>query len=238
MLLRIINIGALSSNPLWGEKPGAAVRTGHSTTTLIQAGKKNILVDPGLPAQALAQRLSERSPLRPVDITHVFLTSFRPDVWRGLPLFDHATWWITEAEREGMGVPLVRSLQQAQQQGDDQLVDALKNDIATLKRCSVAPDRLAEGVDIFPLPGVTPGMCGVLVAGPIDGMGNGTALICGDAIPTLEHLQRGSIPHGAADVETAQESFKEAIEIADFIVPGRDNWAVNPIRRGFGGGVA
>jgi glyoxylase-like metal-dependent hydrolase (beta-lactamase superfamily II) len=233
MLLRIINIGALSSNPLWGEKPGAVVRTGHATTTLIQAGKKNILVDPGLPAAALAQRLSERTPLRPVDITHVFLTSFRPDVWRGVTLFDHATWWISEAEREGMGIPLVRSLQQAQQQGDEALAAALKDDIATLKRCTAAPDRLAEGVDIFPLPGVTPGMCGVLAAGPIDGMGNGTALICGDAIPTLEHLQRGSIPYGAADVEQAQESFKEAVEIADFLVPGRDNWVVNPIRRGF-----
>lgn len=233
MQLRIINIGAMSSNPLWGEKPGAAVRTGHSTTSLLQAGKKNILIDPGLPPQVLAARLGERANLRPADITHVFLTSFRPDVRRGLPAFEHATWWISEAEREGMGVPLVRRMQQAQQEGDDQLKEALQLDIATLKRCTVAPDRLTDGVDIFPLPGVTPGMCGVLVAGPVDGLGAGTTLICGDAIPTFEHLQRGSVPHGAADVETAQESFKEAVEIADFIVPGRDNWVINPIRRGF-----
>ena len=60
MQLRIISIGAPSSNPLWGEKPGAAVRTGHATTTLIQSGKKNILIDPGLPAPILAQRLGDR----------------------------------------------------------------------------------------------------------------------------------------------------------------------------------
>jgi glyoxylase-like metal-dependent hydrolase (beta-lactamase superfamily II) len=233
MQLRIISIGALPSNPLWGEKPGASVRTGHATTTLIQSGKKNILVDPGLPAQIIAQRLGERINLRPVDITHVFLTSFRPDVWRGITAFDTATWWISEKEREGMGVPLVRRMQQAAEDGDEQLKEALQNDIAVLKRCVVAPDRLADGVDIFPLPGVTPGMCGVLVAGPVDTMGNGTALITGDAIPTLDHLQRAVVPHGAADVDAAMESFKEAVEIADFIVPGRDNWVVNPIRRGY-----
>lgn len=233
MQLRIISIGAMSSNPLWGEKPGAAVRTGHATTTLIQAGRKNILIDPGLPAQMIAQRLGERTDIRPVDITHVFLTSFRPDVWRGLPAFETATWWISEKEREGMGVPLVRRMQQAAADGDQQLKEALQNDISVLKRCVVAPDRLTDGVDIFPLPGVTPGMCGVLVAGPIEGMGNGTALICGDAIPTLDHLLRAAVPQGAADVDAAMESFKEAVEIADFIVPGRDNWAVNPIRRGY-----
>lgn len=233
MLLRIISIGTLSANPLWGEKPGAMVRTGHATTTLIQVGKKNILVDPGLPPQMVVQRLSERANLRAVDITHVFLTSFRPDIWRGLSAFETATWWISEKEREGMGVPLVRRMQQAGEDGDQQLKEALQNDIATLKRCVVAPDRLADGVDIFPLPGVTPGMCGVLVGGPVEGLGAGTTLICGDAIPTLEHLQRGSVPHGAADVDTAMESFKEAVEIADFIVPGRDNWVVNPVRKGF-----
>lgn len=233
MQLRIISIGALSSNPLWGEKPGSPVRTGHATTSLIQVGKKNILVDPGLPPQMVTQRLAERANLRAVDITHVFLTSFRPDVWRGLSAFETATWWINEREREGLGVPLVRRMQQAAEEGDTQLKESLQNDIATLKRCVAAPDRLAEGVDIFPLPGVTPGMCGVLLAGPVDGLGTGTTLITGDAVPTLEHLQRGSILHGAADVDLAMESFKEAVEIADYVVPGRDNWVTNPIRRGF-----
>jgi glyoxylase-like metal-dependent hydrolase (beta-lactamase superfamily II) len=233
MHLKVISIGALASNPLWGEKPGVIVRTGHATTSLIQSGKKNILVDPGLPPQMISQRLGERTNIRPVDVTHVFLTCFRPEVWRGLPAFETATWWISERERESIGVALVRRMQQAGEEGDAQLKEALQNDIAVLKRCVVAPDRLAEGVDIFPLPGVTPGMCGVLVAGPVEGMGNGTTLVAGDAVPTLEHLQRGSVLHGAADVDQAMESFKEAIEIADFVVPGRDNWCVNPVRRGF-----
>lgn len=233
MDLSIISIGAMSSNPLWGEKPGAPVRTGHATTTLIRSGKKIILVDPGLPAQLLIARLGERTNIRPVDITHVFLTSFRPEVMRGIGAFEHATWWVSESEREGVGVPLVRRMQQAHDDGDTDLQDILKADIAILKRCQTAPDRLADGVDIFPLPGVTPGMCGVLVAGPVQGAGTGTILICGDAVPTLEHLQRGSVPQGTADIEKAQESLKEAVEIADVLIPGRDNWVINPMRRGY-----
>jgi hypothetical protein len=35
-------------------------------------------------------------------------------------------------------------------------------------------------------------------------------------------------------VQQAQESFAEAIQIADILIPGRDNVTVNPIRRPFG----
>ena len=34
----------------------------------------------------------------------------------------------------------------------------------------------------------------------------------------------------SADLEKARESFKEAVEIADFLVLGRDNLVTNPIR--------
>ena len=235
--VRIISIGTLAANPLWGEKAGSTVRTGHATTTLIRSGKRVILVDPGLPDAAVAARLGERANLRPGDITHIFLTSFRPETRRGIMAFPNATWWISEAEREGLGVPLVRRLQEAAQHGDQEMVEMLQRDVAVLKKCEAAPDRLAEHVDLFPLPGMTPGTCGVLVAGG-GGKGSGrsagaTTLICGDAIATTEHLERGMVLHGAIDVQLAQESFKEAVEIADILVLGRDNWVLNPVRRGF-----
>lgn len=235
--VRIISIGTLAANPLWGEKAGAIIRTGHATTTLIRSGKRTILVDPGLPDAAIVARLAERANLRPRDVTHVFLTSFKPDTRRGIMAFEHATWWVSEAEREGLGVPLVRRLQEAAQHGDEELVALLKHDVAILKRCEPAPDRLAEHVDLFPLPGMTPGLAGVLVAGEA-GKGGGragglTTLVCGDAVATVEHLERGMVLHGAMDVKLAQESFKEAVEIADVLVLGRDNWVLNPVRRGF-----
>jgi glyoxylase-like metal-dependent hydrolase (beta-lactamase superfamily II) len=204
------------------------VRTGHATCTLIRAGKRVIVVDPGLPPQVIAARLNERSGLRVADITHVFLTTFKPDTMRGVLAFEKATWWIGHDEREAIGVPLVGSLQQAAADDDEELRKMLEQDVAVLRRCEPAPDRLAEGVDLFPLPGVTPGCCGLLCTTP-----RSTTLICGDAIPTTEHLERGQVLQSAADVMRARESFGEAVEIADYLVLGRDNLAANPVKRPF-----
>jgi len=230
MDVRVISIGALSAHPLRGERAGA--RSGHATTTLIRAGGRNILVDPGLPEQAVTARLDERAGLKPSDITHVFLTSFNPEARRGLLAFDGATWWVHEAEREAIGVVMVSTLQRAAEQEDETIRKALVQEVAILKKCEAAPDHIAdekgERVDLFPLPGVTPGLCGLIVSGL-----RFTTLIAGDAIPTVEHLEQGQVLSGAADVAKARESFAEAIEIADLIIPGRDNMTVNPTKRLF-----
>lgn len=223
---RVISIGALSANSLWGEK--VAVRTGHATTTLIRTGKRTILVDPGLPEKVLAARLNERAGLLPKDITHVFLTAFKPDTSRGITLFDHATWWVNSVERESVGVPLVAALQKAAAEGDQELKTAFERDVAILRRCEPAPDRLGDNVDLFPLPGVTPGTAGVLVASSRQ-----TLVVCGDAVPTIDHLEKGMVLESAADVTRARESFAEAVEIADVLVLGRDNLVANPVKRPF-----
>ncbi|MEO1511313.1 MAG: hypothetical protein AAFU70_04495, partial [Planctomycetota bacterium] len=63
--------------------------------------------------------------------------------------------------------------------------------------------------------------------------GRETTLVCGDAIPTIEHLEQGKVLPSADDAERAQESFREAVEIADVLVLGRDNLVVNPLRKMF-----
>jgi glyoxylase-like metal-dependent hydrolase (beta-lactamase superfamily II) len=224
--VRIISLGALAAHPLWGEP--APVRTGHATTSLVRSGKRVILVDPGLPEAVIAARLHERSGLRPADVTHVFLTSFSRDCRRGIGAFDKAVWWISEAEREAVGVPLVGVLHKAVADGDEDVKKHVERDIAVLRACQPAPDHLAENVDLFPLPGVTPGLCGLLVAAP-----RTTTLICGDAVATSEHLEKGLVLDSAADVTRARESFGEALEIADALVLGRDNLTLNPVRRPF-----
>ncbi|MBX3387725.1 MAG: MBL fold metallo-hydrolase [Phycisphaeraceae bacterium] len=220
--VRVVSIGALAAHPLWEER--APVRAGHATTTLIRAGKRNILVDPGLPGAVIAARLGERSGLKAEEITDVFLTSFKPETCRGVSAFERAAWWVSAPEREGVGVPLVRRLQEAAEAGDEELKSALEVDVAVLHRCQPAPDRLAPGVDLFPMPGVTPGLTGLLVA-----KARSTVLVCGDAVATVEHLERGMVLPGCFDVGQAQESFREAVEIADELVLGRDNWVVNPM---------
>jgi glyoxylase-like metal-dependent hydrolase (beta-lactamase superfamily II) len=230
MDLRVISIGALSAHPLWGER--SPVRSGHATTTLIRAGKKTILVDPGLPDQVLIARLGERANVKPTQVTHIFLTSFNPELRRGLLAFQHATWWISSTERDQIGAGLVARVHEASEEGDDTLQATLQQEIAILHRCQPAPDHLAdekgERIDLFPLPGVTPGLTGLLLAGS-----RHTTLICGDAVPTVEHLEQGQVLQDAADVDRARESFAEAIEIADLLVLGRDNVVVNPTKRPF-----
>jgi glyoxylase-like metal-dependent hydrolase (beta-lactamase superfamily II) len=221
---RVISIGAMSAHPSWGEK--GDVRPAHATTTLIESGKALILVDPSLPAQALIPRLAERSGKAPKDITHVFLTGFHPMRRRGLAAFPQATVLASAAEIAGVRVQLRERLEQARQHEDPEIAKLLREELAAIESCEEAPDRLAEGVDLFPLPGVSPGSAGLLIPSPAS-----TLLVAGDAVATVEHLEEGKVIAPCFDVQQARESLSEAIEIADLIVPGRDNLCANPVRR-------
>ncbi|GAB4386257.1 MAG: hypothetical protein Kow0022_14690 [Phycisphaerales bacterium] len=235
----VVSIGAMSYNELWGERE--PVRTGHATTSLVRTSDAVILVDPGLPAPALRARLEERTGLSVDAVTHVFLTSFRPDVRCGLELFERAEWLISAVERETVGLPMAEDLKRLAEAGalDDEADEEsraisarLQREVALLQRCRPAPDSIAPGVDLFPLPGVTAGMTGLLIPSS-----RGDILICGDAIPTAGHIAAGRAPLRCQNPEAARESLREAIEIADFLIPGRDNLMPNPVRRMFAGPV-
>lgn len=221
---RVISIGTLPSHPLWNEPPD--VRTGHATTTLVSSGDHHILVDPSLPPRALEARLAERSPVRVGQIDQVFLTSADPSRRRTLSLFPEATWLLHEPEREAAVATAQARREEAVESGDEELLEYATAELGLLESTNVAPDSLTQGVDLFPLPGVTPGTCGLLLAQPAQ-----TVLLCGDAVATVEHLERGQVLAGCSNIEQAQESFREAVEIADVIVPGRDNIVLNPVRR-------
>jgi glyoxylase-like metal-dependent hydrolase (beta-lactamase superfamily II) len=221
---RIISIGTLASHPLWDEAKD--VRTGHATTTLVSTGESHILVDPSLPAQVLLARLHERSGLAAQDITHVFLTSFEPERRRAIAAFDNARWMMHEPEIEAARPALHTRLDEAESIGETDMAAFFRQQLALLKRIESATDKPWPGVDLFPMPGVTPGSCGLLL--PLPGL---TVLICGDAVATSEHLEQGKVLPGCVDVETARESFREAVEIADVLIPGRDNVLLNPLRK-------
>ncbi len=231
---RVISIGTLGAHPLWGEKVPA--REGHSTTTLVESGSRKIIIDPSLPPQILLPRMQSRTNVRPDEITDVFLTSKSPGLFRGISLFPKASWWMAAADRERLAavteeVQRVADVDEskakdAQARG---VIDFVKTSIEVGMRVKDAPDRLADGVDLFPLPGVTPGSAGLLLSIP-----SSTILVTGDAITTEEHLAAGRITTPCEDLKSAQESFAEAIEIADVFVLGRDNVVFNPMRGSFG----
>lgn len=221
--LDIISIGTLSRNRLWNENE--AVRTPHATTSLIRAGKRHVLVDPGLPAPALAARLFERTGLKPDAIDTVFLTNFRPSHRAGIGLFGKARLLIHELEQQSARQHLERLIGQAPEEDIDR--KTLQQELALLESLQAAPDRLADGIDLFPLFGYTPGNSGLLIAAPVT-----TTLIAGDAVPTIDHFLAGQVLPDAYDIKAAQESLQEVYEIADVIVPGHDNLFLNPRAQG------
>ncbi len=218
----IISIGTLSRNLLWQEN--AARRTPHATTTLIRTGRKNILVDPGLPPQALAARLFERTGLMPEAIDTVFLTNFRPAHRSGLGLFSKAVVLIYEREHQWAR----QQLESLRDQAPDEDLDRrqIERELQTLAACTPVDDKLANDVDLFPLAGYTPGQCGLLLSLPTV-----TVLLAGDAVPGADHFLAGQVLPDSHDVSQAQESLREAYEIA-VIIPGHDNIFLNPRMHG------
>jgi glyoxylase-like metal-dependent hydrolase (beta-lactamase superfamily II) len=215
----IISIGTLSRNRLWGETE--AVRTAHATCTLIRSGKRSILVDPGLPGPAMAARLYERTGLTPEKVDTVFLTNFRPAHRAGLGVFAKAKVLIHEVEQQATRQHLERLMEEAPAEDIDQ--GYLKQEIKLLDSLKVAEDRVAEQLDLFPLPGYTPGTCGLLIKLPTT-----SVLLAGDAVVTQDHFLAGQVLPDSYDIEGAQGSLREVYEIADLIIPGHDNLFVNP----------
>jgi len=223
----VISIGALDRNRLWNET--APVRTAHATTSLIRAGsgkaEKVIIVDPGLPSPVVVARLAERAGLAPDAVTTVFLTNFTLPHRSGLDAFDRAEILMWEPELEHAR----RFAQELlDREGEDpELRDAFEAALRLLDRIQPAADKLAPGVDLFPLPGHTPGTAGLLVTSTTL-----CTLIAGDGVPTLDHFLAGQVLPDATDIARAQESLVEVYEIADLVIPGHDNLFMNPRNQG------
>lgn len=220
----VISIGTLSRNLLWKETE--SVRTPHATCSLIRTEKRNILVDPGLPAPALVARLYERTGLRPEAIDTVFLTNARPAHRAAVGAFRKARVLLHEIELETTLAKLRQMLDEHEEEEEDR--KTIVSEIEILERFRPAQDQLAPQVDLFPLFGYTPGTCGLLISGTLQ-----TTLIAGDAVATQDHLLAGQVLPGCFNLEQAKESLREVYEIADIVIPGHDN--VFPSPRGFGG---
>jgi glyoxylase-like metal-dependent hydrolase (beta-lactamase superfamily II) len=80
-------------------------------------------------------------------------------------------------------------------------------------------------VTVYPLRGASPGSAGLLLTPPMV-----TVVVAGDAAVTGEHVRRGQVWDGCADVEQATASMRDFLELADVIVPGHDNVLLMPGR--------
>ncbi|KPK86524.1 MAG: hypothetical protein AMJ81_01010 [Phycisphaerae bacterium SM23_33] len=216
----VVSIGALSSNPFWNEPAG--LRTAHATTTLVRDAGRLILVDPSLPAAALAARLFERTGLKANQITDVFCTTLRPTHHRSIELFESARWLCHEPELAAHREHL-KGLAGSSQRLEQKLEESVAADLQLLERFEPAPEKLTPSVHLFPLPGPANGSAGLLLAGMML-----TVIIAGDAAVTSDHVLAGRVWEGCADAEAAMESLREILEIADIIVCGHDNYMLVP----------
>ncbi len=247
----VVSIGALSRNRFWNETEPR--RMAHATTTLVQEGDRNILVDPGLPEQVLAQRLEERTGLKPEQIDVVFLTNFRPVHRRALPLFSKATWLMHEPEiqavREHLD-QLAGSLRGGE--GEDELWEAGDLDWqdagpmeteADLDEADAGPKHEHRELEALVrhermlLDHIRPAgeKLGRQVhlfpsVGPTPGAAgllltetSRTVVIAGDAVVSRDYFEAGRVFEQVYDLETAQSALRDVMEVADIIVPGHDN---------------
>jgi glyoxylase-like metal-dependent hydrolase (beta-lactamase superfamily II) len=215
---RVISIGALACNRLWGETQ--PVRTSHATTTLIEDEDRRILVDPSLPATALAARFGERTG-KPISwVTDVFCTTLRPVHRRSIEAFDQAKWWATEAEIESYKAYLDSLLSSAQRLEHEE-AGTLSDERRLLEHFRPAPDQLTQQVGLYPTPGASVGSAGLILTPATQ-----TVVIAGDAVLTAEHYRKGQVWQGAQDREAALKSLQDIMEVADMILPGHDNLMV------------
>jgi glyoxylase-like metal-dependent hydrolase (beta-lactamase superfamily II) len=210
----IVSIGTLSRNRFWNETE--AKRTAHATTTLVRDGTQTILVDPGLPGDLLTHLLDERTGLRPDQIDVVFLTNFRPVHRRGLALFEKATWLMHEPEIDAVRDHLAALAETTEAQRPE-VARLLQDERNLLQRIAPADEKLTPAVHLFPSIGPTPGSAALLLAGAR------TVVVAGDAVVTRDYYEAGRIFEQVADLNAAQEAYREIAEIADEIVPGHDN---------------
>ncbi len=218
----VISIGTLSFNRLWGE--AAPMRTAHATTTLVIDGDRRILIDPSLPAVALAARLNERTGLAPSDVTDIFCTTLRPVHRRSVEAFEKANWWTSQIELESYSRNIENLLDSADRLSPED-ASLLRSEQKLIGRFSPAPDSFSKGISLYPLAGPSEGSAGLLLTPT-----TATIIIAGDAAITRDHIQRGQVWQGCSDTQEALESLSDLLEIADVIIPGHDNLLLSPQR--------
>ena len=203
---RVLTIGYLSRNKFWGESEARPYRAPLCTSTVLQCDGQTILVDPGLPADALARVLDARAGLPLTAVDTVFLTHFHGDHRVGLASLPQARWCMAAPEI---------AYWEAQLPPDNP-------DRAILARLAPVAGELAPGLVVLPTPGHTPGHASLSFGS--DGL---QVVIAGDAVMTGEFFLARDVYFNTVDRAAAIASIDAMAERAAIVVPGHDNYFLN-----------
>ncbi len=200
----IIKSGHLTRNKFWGEDETIAYHPCNATTTVIQTGDCNILVDPGKAADELKFDLYTKCGLKPEDIDIVYSTHKHFDHWMGVNAFEKADFYMAAKDLAFL----------------KERTDLLDGDNAeTIRRAKPAGGKLIDGFDIIELPGHTSGLAGLLFEA-----NEGMILASGDAVMTYEFFRAKEGYLFSSNAEDSKKSIEKAACIADYIIPGHGNY--------------
>jgi len=206
----VLNLGQFSRNRFWGELDSQSYREPLCTSTLVLSidQKLKILVDPSHPPEEMARILFNRRGIRPADIQAVFVTHEHGDHYVGIEAFDHAPWFMSQTSLEavrGMDGPRAAMLAEK------------------FRGLDARGDPLLKEMEMLPLPGHTPGTMGLLFQSP-----HGRVCICGDAVMTRDFFTHRLGYYNSLDFEASTASIQKIAGLADLVVPGHDNYFLNP----------
>lgn len=200
----IIKSGHLTRNKFWGEDESIAYHPCIATTTVIQTGDCNILVDPGEMADDLKFDLYTKCGLKPEDIDIVYSTHKHFDHWMGVNAFEKADFYMAAKDLAFL----------------KEHVDLLVADHADIiRRGKPASGKLMDGIDIIELPGHTSGLAGLLFEAS-----EGKILVSGDAVMTYEFFRAKEGYFFSSNAEESKKSIEKAACVADYIIPGHGNY--------------
>jgi glyoxylase-like metal-dependent hydrolase (beta-lactamase superfamily II) len=200
----VVTIGNLSRNRYWGESDAKGVRSVICTCTLIDGADFRLIVDPSLAnADEMASELDRRSGLKPADISAVFITHEHGDHFAGISHFDKARW---------LAGPEVAKI-----------LNATRKFPKTIEPVT---GKLFDAVDVLPTPGHTIGLNSLR----FDCNGHSVAVV-GDAVATEDFWRERRAFYNSVDFELSARSMDKIARVADFVIPGHDNYFLTVGRR-------
>lgn len=194
---------------------------GWSSVVLVQGEGQHLIFDTGSYGdrrQLIAALLS--AGLSPADIQSVYLSHFHYDHVLNADLFPKARLLLSKREWEYVQSGAFRK-------ADDPYVPtSLIAWAANRVMLFEEGDEVLPGLVPLPLPGHTPGLCGLLLK-------QEKVLLAGDGVKNGWELARRQPPPSFFSADAALESYGRALAAAEVIVPGHDR----PFRVGRGGSI-
>lgn len=203
---KLLTIGNLSRNKYWGESDSEAYHPVLATTTVIRDNGTVILVDPSQPFEIMKKKLAKYCCLAPEDVDVVFATHYHGDHRVDADKYVNAVCYMSQDSLHDFENFRIKA-------AGDKAMEAPASGNREL--FLPAPSRLSDRVVLYPLPGHTPGLTGLMFESE-----KKRVLVAGDTIMGEEYFENRDGYWFNENLEITVQSILKAAEDADVIIPG------------------